>query len=61
MSSASLLSSRSTWIALAIAAVFVVGSLWKLSSYQSEQERLGKLRAVCSQTYTPACDEIEGK
>jgi hypothetical protein len=53
--------SRSTLIALTVAAIAAGGAVWKISSYQTEQERLGKLRAVCSQVYTPACDEIEGQ
>lgn len=51
--------SRSVWIAIAVAAAFVVVSLWKINNYIAESERIGKLRAECSQRYSPECDELE--
>ncbi len=50
---------RSTWVAIAVAASFVVVALAWFRHSLSDSERRGKLWAECQNRYTPACDDLE--
>lgn len=50
---------RRILIAASVALVIGVGFLVLFVRFMDEREREGELRAICSQTYMPECEEIE--
>jgi uncharacterized iron-regulated membrane protein len=57
------MASSKTWIWIAVACAgaltFIAGVLAWWQDFLDETARIGKLKADCSQSYTPACDELE--
>lgn len=50
---------KKLWLVLAVVAVAIAALLVRFVTFTSEQERIGKLRAECSQRYMPECDELK--